>query len=1026
MFTHLRKELTMRIFSEQYTDMIKTRALTSGFIKVLFSSMHGQFGFRKRAKRAQSPQRRLRVECLESRAMLASWTQGALPADTSWTNAGNYSTNQAPTATTAVLFNRHLANDTATDASGIIKSLTVSKTDLITNDVNLSVADAANLTINDFTSVTAGVLRINGGVGSAVQSKGYNFGNDTIYSAKIAASKDGNDQLIPSASVNLSTINWTIQKDLVIGGTSYASRLYIGTGGVSLYDPALDSLGTIQVLSHGYLEGSNSVGGKVETQSGGSIEPGNTISSVGSDVPAVGTLHADRISFHSGSTLSIDIGGTGNDSISSSGDIDFFTGSTIHIHQRNGWTPNINSAYAIATASGSIDFHGTLNSGTDAKPTNLAGRGLFWHSIVIGQTLYIFASSVQSAATTPLIFVAGAAPTSPIEVATIDGLTSNQMSSVTAMVVWGDGSAPTILANNQLTPAGGTSLEVDVSHTYYTNGITCRYAIATTFYTDDNYDTPIATVDSLAEVNGSNSASLGPVSPTTCPEFEDLAASTGLEITLGRLFDGSVGYSNSPGAVLATFTDAAGPLSYSGTVQWETVNGVGQNTIATILPITGTADYRVFGDYTFLAVGNGIKSAVVTLRASDNAATSITVPIAVGDELSITPLPVDLEELNEGCFVEVARFTDSDPAAVEADYQASMTGLSASQMVIVADSMIAGDFQVYAQLDSPYTGSTTPITTTVQRIDDASSASATVANALLVDGDDYAVLDALPSGGELVNNGVLVLDGATDYASSIVISGSGSLIQRGTNTVTLSGCNTDYTGTLTIANGTLVVGDAYALGSGAASLVVDGGTVNLNNFVVALSSVFIAEGTIDLGTGAIVVNTSAFGFVPQGDQYNEYLVNGADNAEYGYAAFHDAILEGANYCNNGFWNGTRGILSSYAANWPNQDMGIGWVDNAYADYASWRSVALNSGKTLVSLTWYGDADLNGAVNNDDSGIWSGYMTSGITFYGGPPEWVDADWNGDGVVDTDDIGMWSGTLTLGDGYDLGFVVILVTP
>jgi hypothetical protein len=235
----------------------------------------------------------------------------------------------------------------------------------------------------------------------------------------------------------------------------------------------------------------------------------------------------------------------------------------------------------------------------------------------------------------PLSFFCGT-PSSPLmTLATIDGPTSNQMSSVTAMVVWGDGSAPTILDNNQLTSASGTSLEVDVSHTYYTNGITCRYAIATTFYTDENYDTPIATVDSLAQVNGSNWPSLGPVSPTSCSEFEDLAASTGLEITLGRLFDGSVGYSNSPGAVLATFTDAAGPLSYSGTVQWETVNGVGQNTIATILPISGTADYRVFGDYTFLAVGDGIKSAIVTLRASDNAATSITVPIAVGNELSI-------------------------------------------------------------------------------------------------------------------------------------------------------------------------------------------------------------------------------------------------------------------------------------------------------------------------------------------------------------------------------------------------------
>ena len=64
-----------------------------------------------------------------------------------------------------------------------------------------------------------------------------------------------------------------------------------------------------------------------------------------------------------------------------------------------------------------------------------------------------------------------------------------------ATVNWGDGNT-TDFTNADLSPDGSTALDVVESHTYATDGLVRRYAIETTFYTDDTYTTEIGTVDS--------------------------------------------------------------------------------------------------------------------------------------------------------------------------------------------------------------------------------------------------------------------------------------------------------------------------------------------------------------------------------------------------------------------------------------------------------------------------------------------------------------------------------------------------
>ncbi len=60
-------------------------------------------------------------------------------------------------------------------------------------------------------------------------------------------------------------------------------------------------------------------------------------------------------------------------------------------------------------------------------------------------------------------------------------------------------------------------------------------------------------------------------------------------------------------------------------------------------------------------------------------------------------------------------------------------------------------------------------------------------------------------------------------------------------------------------------------------------------------NVHIAGGAIDITNGAMIATTSSFGFVPSGGQANEYGSPGLP--EYGDAAIHDALAEGADYAN---------------------------------------------------------------------------------------------------------------------------------
>lgn len=87
------------------------------------------------------------------------------------------------------------------------------------------------------------------------------------------------------------------------------------------------------------------------------------------------------------------------------------------------------------------------------------------------------------------------------------------------------------------------------------------------------------------------------------------------------------------------------------------------------------------------------------------------------------------------------------------------------------------------------------------------------------------------------------------------ISGAGNVGVAAQGTWILGGANT-YTGTTTVTNGTLTAGTDKAFG-GTKGLVVNGGTLDLNDFAITAPSLAgVSGGIVDLGAGSLTLNAT--------------------------------------------------------------------------------------------------------------------------------------------------------------------------
>ena len=133
--------------------------------------------------------------------------------------------------------------------------------------------------------------------------------------------------------------------------------------------------------------------------------------------------------------------------------------------------------------------------------------------------------------------------------------------------------------------------------------------------------------------------------------------------------------------------------------------------------------------------------------------------------------------------------------------------------------------------------------TLVLSADNTYSGGTTISNGSLRLGTNSATGSIL---GNVTNYATLAFNRSDSYTFNGVISGTGSLVQMGSGTVTLTANNT-YSGGTTIEAGTLRVAHASALGTGAVTVKV--GRLEIANVNITSPSLILSNGATLLGTG---------------------------------------------------------------------------------------------------------------------------------------------------------------------------------
>ena len=167
--------------------------------------------------------------------------------------------------------------------------------------------------------------------------------------------------------------------------------------------------------------------------------------------------------------------------------------------------------------------------------------------------------------------------------------------------------------------------------------------------------------------------------------------------------------------------------------------------------------------------------------------------------------------------------------------------------------------------------------------------------------------------GAITNNGQLILDQIENHTLANVISGTGSLEQRGTGILTVSGSNT-YSGVTLISQGTLVAGSSTALGTTAAGTTIlpstpNGATLDINNQNLGAEAITV-QGTGVNGLGAIVNNNTGSSTTPQ--QALRFVTLTGDTTFGGTAPQSGTNSNYPGVANSGRWD-IRGSTSSTAS-----------------------------------------------------------------------------------------------------------------
>ena len=222
----------------------------------------------------------------------------------------------------------------------------------------------------------------------------------------------------------------------------------------------------------------------------------------------------------------------------------------------------------------------------------------------------------------------------------------------------------------------------------------------------------------------------------------------------------------------------------------------------------------------------------------------------------------------------------------------------------------------------------------------------------------------------IADNGAVVIDRSDVLVLGNVISGSGSLVQIGTGTTTLSATNS-YTGGTNVQSGTLMTATNFSNGT----LAIAGATARVAQRIAnddpagrsVIPAISITGGTLDLTNNVMVIDYT--GASP--------LATIRGLLTTGYA--------------NGAWTGP-GINSSAAASKPATALGYAEASTVGANSLAGPT---DSTSVIVAYTLTGDANLDGVVNTID------FNMLAADFNSRSGSWTGGDFNYDGVVNAED-------------------------
>jgi autotransporter-associated beta strand protein len=246
-------------------------------------------------------------------------------------------------------------------------------------------------------------------------------------------------------------------------------------------------------------------------------------------------------------------------------------------------------------------------------------------------------------------------------------------------------------------------------------------------------------------------------------------------------------------------------------------------------------------------------------------------------------------------------------------------------------------------------------------------------------------------------SGTLTINGGSGFNSTItgIISDGasfGNITKSGAGTLTLGGVNT-YDGTFTLSAGTCTVNSGAKLCGATCDVVVNGGTMNLNNTAQTIENLTstASTGTINLGTGHTLTQTAAASGTYSGtiagaggftktDSFNQTL-SGPNSYDGVTAISGIGTITVLSATGLGSTAGKTTVASGAGLNFNgattlvvNEPIDIAGVGNTVATGG-----AINVGTTLTAITFGGTITLTA---NASVGVSSAVGTSG-TFSGSP-------------------------------------------